>query len=88
MWMLAANHWTEHRDPNGGVRGRTQGAEGALSGINEKEGPWSYEGLMLVCVFVTHMNAVPVDARKRHQIPWNWNNRQLPCGAWELHLAL
>jgi hypothetical protein len=22
MRMLAANHWTEHRDPNGGVRGR------------------------------------------------------------------
>jgi len=27
MWMLAANHWTEHRDPNGGVRERTEGAE-------------------------------------------------------------
>jgi hypothetical protein len=23
MWMLVANHWTEHRVPNGGVRGRT-----------------------------------------------------------------
>ena len=28
MQMLTANHWTEHRDPNGGVRGRTEGAEG------------------------------------------------------------
>jgi hypothetical protein len=35
--MLAANHQTEHRAPNGGVRGRTEGAEGALSGINERE---------------------------------------------------
>jgi len=26
--MLAANHWTEHRDPNGGVKGRTEGAKG------------------------------------------------------------
>jgi hypothetical protein len=28
MWMLAANHRTEHRDPNGTIRGRTEGAEG------------------------------------------------------------
>jgi hypothetical protein len=28
MWVLAANHWTEHEDPNGGVKGRTEGAEG------------------------------------------------------------
>ena len=34
MGMLAANHRTEHRDPNGGVRERTDGAEGAFSGIN------------------------------------------------------
>jgi hypothetical protein len=27
MWMLAANHQTEHLDPNGGVRGRIEGAE-------------------------------------------------------------
>jgi hypothetical protein len=26
--MLAANHWTEHRVLNGGVRERTEGAEG------------------------------------------------------------
>jgi hypothetical protein len=44
--MLAVNHWTEHRDPSGGVRGRTEGAEGALSGINGREGPWSCEDLM------------------------------------------
>ena len=25
---LVINHWTEHRDPNGGVRGRTEGVEG------------------------------------------------------------
>jgi hypothetical protein len=24
MWMLTANHQTEHRDPNGGVMGRTE----------------------------------------------------------------
>lgn len=27
IWMLAANHWIEHGDPNGGVRGRTEVAE-------------------------------------------------------------
>ncbi|KRY63398.1 hypothetical protein T11_520, partial [Trichinella zimbabwensis] len=25
--MLTANHWTEHRVPNGGVRERMEGAE-------------------------------------------------------------
>jgi hypothetical protein len=35
-WMLTANLWTKHRDPNGGVRGRTEGAEGALFDINGK----------------------------------------------------
>jgi hypothetical protein len=28
MWIMAANHWTEHRVPNGRVRRRTEGAEG------------------------------------------------------------
>jgi hypothetical protein len=28
MRMLAANHWIKHRDPKGGVRRRTEGAEG------------------------------------------------------------
>jgi hypothetical protein len=27
MWMLATNHQTEKRDPNGGIRGMTEGAE-------------------------------------------------------------
>jgi len=27
MRMSAANYWTEHGDPNGGVRERTEGAE-------------------------------------------------------------
>jgi hypothetical protein len=49
MQMLAANHQTEHKDPSGRVRGRTEGAEGALSGINGREGPWSYEGSMTHC---------------------------------------
>ena len=38
MWMLAANHLTEHRDPSGRVRGRMEGAEGALSCISGGEG--------------------------------------------------
>jgi hypothetical protein len=28
MQMLTANHWTEHRDPSGRVRARTEGDEG------------------------------------------------------------
>ena len=47
--VLAANHQTEHREHNGGVRGTTKEAEGALSGINGRGGPWSYEGLMPQC---------------------------------------
>jgi hypothetical protein len=31
--MLAANHWTDHRDPTGGVIERTEGAEGVCSPI-------------------------------------------------------
>jgi hypothetical protein len=31
--MLAANHWTEHRDPNGGVGEGTEGAEGVCSPV-------------------------------------------------------
>ena len=30
-WMLTANQWTEHRDPNGGSRERTQEAIGVCS---------------------------------------------------------
>ena len=47
--MISANYQTEHRDPNGGVRGRTKRAEGALFGINGKGGTWSCEGLMSPC---------------------------------------
>jgi hypothetical protein len=32
-WMLAANHGTEHRVPNGGVREKTEGADGVCSHI-------------------------------------------------------
>jgi hypothetical protein len=35
--MLIANNGTEHRDPNGGVRGSTEEAEGTLSGISGRE---------------------------------------------------
>ena len=31
--MLVANHQTKHRDPNGGVRERTKGAEGVCNFI-------------------------------------------------------
>jgi hypothetical protein len=31
--MLATNHWTEHRDSNGGVSKRTVGAEGVFNPI-------------------------------------------------------
>jgi hypothetical protein len=34
--MLATNHQTEHRNPNGGVRGRTEGAEGVCNYIYRK----------------------------------------------------
>jgi hypothetical protein len=31
--MLTANYWIEHGNPNGGVRERTQGAEGVCNPI-------------------------------------------------------
>jgi hypothetical protein len=31
MWMLAANHCTEHGDPSGSARGRNEGAEGVCN---------------------------------------------------------
>jgi hypothetical protein len=31
--MITANHWTKFRDPNGGVRLRTEGAEGVCNTI-------------------------------------------------------
>jgi hypothetical protein len=34
--MLAANHQTEHGDPIGGVRERTEGAEGVCNTIGRK----------------------------------------------------
>jgi hypothetical protein len=49
MWMLAADHWTEHRDPNEELGEGLEGAEGALYGIKRRGGPWSCEGLMPHC---------------------------------------
>ena len=46
MWMLKSNHLTDHRGLDGGVRGRTEGAEGTITGINGRGGPWSCGGLM------------------------------------------
>jgi hypothetical protein len=31
--MLTVNHWTDHGDPNGGVRERTEGIEGICNHI-------------------------------------------------------
>jgi hypothetical protein len=33
MEILETTHWTEHRDPNGGVKGRTEGAESIYNPI-------------------------------------------------------
>jgi hypothetical protein len=30
MGMIAVNHWTEHRDPNGGVRERFKDLKGLI----------------------------------------------------------
>jgi len=50
--MLSANHGTVQRDPNGRVRGRTEGAEGTPSGISGRGGPWSCEGFSFTLVRV------------------------------------
>jgi hypothetical protein len=36
MRMLTANHQTEYGVPNGGVRGRNEGAEGVCNPIGRK----------------------------------------------------
>jgi hypothetical protein len=48
--MLAANHWTEFGDPNGGVRERTEGTEGVCkpigrTTISTNQNPQSSQGL-------------------------------------------
>jgi hypothetical protein len=48
--MLTANHQTENSDPNGGVRGRTEGAEGVCNPIgrtttSNNQMPQSSQGL-------------------------------------------
>ena len=50
MWMLAVNHRTEHRDPNGGAKERTEGAEGVYNPIGKttistNQTPQSSKGL-------------------------------------------
>lgn len=31
-----------------------------------------------------HIRLVPMEARNRSQIPWNWNyNCESPCGCWD-----
>jgi len=52
MWLLAANHQTEHKDPNGGLRERTEGVEGVCNLIgrttiptNQNPLPNSSQGL-------------------------------------------
>jgi hypothetical protein len=36
MWILSDNHWTEHWVANGGVRERTERAEGVCNPIGRK----------------------------------------------------
>jgi hypothetical protein len=48
--MLTANHWTEHGVPIGGVRERTEGAEGVCSPIRTttiptNQSPQRFQGL-------------------------------------------
>ena len=48
MWMLAVNHRTERRDPNGGVREGLKQMKGSyLASMGGR--PWSCEGLMPQC---------------------------------------
>ena len=34
-----------------------------------------YMECLPVCMSVHHMHAVPMEARRGHQIPWNWSYR-------------
>lgn len=41
-------------------------------------------GILPVCTFVRDIYAVPLKAKKRHQIPWDWgDNCDQPVGGWD-----
>jgi hypothetical protein len=52
MWMISANDWTKLRDPNGGVRERTEGAEGVCIRIGRTtvSTNQSFQGINLLFV--------------------------------------
>ena len=35
MWIIAPNHHTEHRDPNGGIVGRIEESEGVCNSVGQ-----------------------------------------------------
>jgi hypothetical protein len=57
MRMLMDNHWTEHGDPNGGVRGRNEGVEGDCNPIGRTTIPTNQ-----------HLTTVPSSQRVNHQL--------------------
>jgi hypothetical protein len=34
-------------------------------------------GVLTICMSVHHMHALPMDPRRGHWIPWNWDYKQL-----------
>jgi hypothetical protein len=73
--MLAANHWTKHRVPNGGVRERTDLKEFATqqeeTAISNNQIPHSSQGLnhqrVLMEGLMTHAAYVAEDGLVWHQ---------------------
>lgn len=42
-------------------------------------------GVLLACMSVYSVSAVPVEAKRGRQIPWNWCYRLLLATIWELN---
>ena len=70
-WMISANHWSEHKLPNGGARESTKGAEGTCSSIGgatiwTNQYPQNSQGLNHQ---PKRMTLLYINGRRR---PWSW----------------
>jgi hypothetical protein len=49
-----------------------------------------YMSVLFECLYAYHVHAMPTEARRRYQTPWNWGDIEcceLPSGSWELKLG-
>ena len=81
--MLAANHGTEHEDPNGKVRGRTEELKGFATPqektttlTNQNLPPVHMEGPMVPAAYVAEMSLSGITGMGS---PWSYEGSMLQC---------